>query len=303
MSKKKQKKKNTGPPQALIRLSQCMIVRNEEKNIERALRWAKKVAYEQIVVDTGSTDRTIEIAERMGAKVFHFQWIDDFSAAKNFAIEQASGNWVAFLDADEYFSETDAKKLIIFLKRIQNDPQMRANYLALNCALLNLDEQGNVASRIDQERIFRPTLRYSGRIHEQLGVKPENIVMVDEIEVIHTGYTDEVYAETGKVQRNIKILREDLEKTPDDINIKAYLADSLKKSENENEREEAETIFKEVIANRDKALPDLVKKAYVHLLNKANQANDRQKCREICEHALEALPGDPDIKNFYKEFV
>ena len=82
--------KKPGP----IRISQCMIVKNEEKNIERALTWGKGIVSEQIVVDTGSTDRTVEIAERMGAKVYHFKWIDDFSAAKNFAISKAKGNWI-----------------------------------------------------------------------------------------------------------------------------------------------------------------------------------------------------------------
>ena len=133
MSGKKKKKKNAGPPLPMIRLSQCMIVKNEEKNIERALGWAKSVAFEQIVVDTGSTDRTVEIAEKMGAKVYHFAWINDFSAAKNYAIEQATGNWIAFLDADEFFTPVDAKKLILYLKNIHSDPEMRKNYLALNC--------------------------------------------------------------------------------------------------------------------------------------------------------------------------
>jgi len=244
----------------------------------------------------------VEIAEGMGAKVFHFKWIDDFSAAKNFAIEQAGGNWIAFLDADEYFSETDAKKLIIFLKRIQNDPQMRANYHALNCALVNLDAKGNIASRIDQERIFRnlPTLRYRGRIHEQLDVKPENIVIVDEIEIVHTGYTEEVFAATGKIERNIRILREDLAESPDDINIKAYLADSLKKSTDEKEKSEADELFNEVIVNGGKALPDLLKKAYIHFLNKAMQAGDIEKCKELCQQAMQALPGDPDLQHIYK---
>ena len=92
-----------------IKLSQCMIVKNEEKNIRQALSWAKGIAFEQIVVDTGSTDKTVEIAEEMGAKVYHFTWIDDFSAAKNFAIEQATGDWIAFLDADGYFKSEDVK--------------------------------------------------------------------------------------------------------------------------------------------------------------------------------------------------
>ena len=79
-----------------IKISQCMIVKNEEQNIHRALSWGKGVVHEQIVVDTGSTDNTVRIAESMGAKVYHFEWCDDFSAAKNYAIEQAGGNWIAF---------------------------------------------------------------------------------------------------------------------------------------------------------------------------------------------------------------
>ena len=68
-----------------------MIVKNEEKNIRRALSWGKDIMCEQIVVDTGSSDRTVEIAREMGAKIFSFPWINDFAAAKNFAIDQAKG--------------------------------------------------------------------------------------------------------------------------------------------------------------------------------------------------------------------
>ena len=91
-------------------ISQCMIVKNEEKDIKRALAWGKGVVSEQIVVDTGSTDRTVEIAKSMGAKVYRFSWINNFSAAKNYAISKAEHEWIAFLDADEYFSPEDAQK-------------------------------------------------------------------------------------------------------------------------------------------------------------------------------------------------
>lgn len=70
-------------------ISQCIIVKNEEDNIERALSWGKKILSEQIVIDTGSTDKTIEIARKMGARVYEFPWIDDFSAVKNYAISKA----------------------------------------------------------------------------------------------------------------------------------------------------------------------------------------------------------------------
>ena len=82
------------------RISQCMIVKNEERNIERALLWGKTVMWEQIVVDTGSADRTVELARKMGAKVFFLEWPENFAAAKNYAIDRAEGDWIVFLDAD-----------------------------------------------------------------------------------------------------------------------------------------------------------------------------------------------------------
>ena len=106
--------------QKRIRISQCMIVKNEEKNIERALSWGKEIMWEQIVVDTGSTDRTVEIAETLGARVCTFPWINDFAAAKNFAIEQCSGQWIALLDADEYMAAEDLDKLVNIIEDLDS---------------------------------------------------------------------------------------------------------------------------------------------------------------------------------------
>ena len=98
-------------------ISQCMIVKNEEKNIRQALSWGKGIVSEQIVVDTGSTDRTVEIATQMGAKVFFFSWMDDFAAAKNYAISLAEFEWIALLDADESFPPEDASKLLSYIEK------------------------------------------------------------------------------------------------------------------------------------------------------------------------------------------
>ena len=75
--------------QGEVRISQCMIVKDEEENIRKALSWGKGIVWEQIVVDTGSRDRTVQIAESMGARVYHYTWTDDFSAAKNYAIRES----------------------------------------------------------------------------------------------------------------------------------------------------------------------------------------------------------------------
>jgi len=304
MSKKKNKKKNAGPPQAVIRLSQCMIVKNEEKNIEKALSWARRIAFEQIVVDTGSTDRTIEIAERMGAKVFHYEWVNDFSAAKNFAIEQATGNWIAFLDADEYFTEIDTKKLMIFLKRIMADQHMRENFHVLNCAMVNIDEEGNRISTLDQERVFRnlPQIRYIGRVHERIYATKENMVEVDEIEIVHTGYSETALKETGKAKRNVAMLRIELEEAPGDLNIKSYLADSLRMSDEKKDQTEADALFMEVINGGKDVIPDLLKKAYLHYLRKTvNDPEKTEEYREWCKKASEAIPGDVDLSKLYAQ--
>jgi len=83
------------------RLTLSMIVKNEEANLRDCLESVKDVVDEIVLVDTGSTDKTIRIAEEFGAKIYRFNWINDFSAARNFALKQSTGDWILYLDADE----------------------------------------------------------------------------------------------------------------------------------------------------------------------------------------------------------
>lgn len=215
-----------------LRLSQCMIVKNEEENIRRALSWGKGLVFEQIVVDTGSTDRTIEIAESIGAKVYHYKWEDDFSAAKNFALSKASGDWIAFLDADEYFREEDIPKLRQAFEKIMEFPPVKQPDL-LRCALLNIDENGDVFASSKQDRIFKndPDIRYQNRIHEKVcHISAKKFVLIDyskDISVFHTGYAQKVYKEKNKAERNISILQEVIKQEPENYDAWAYLADSF----------------------------------------------------------------------------
>jgi glycosyltransferase involved in cell wall biosynthesis len=111
-------------------LSFCAIGQNEIINIERCLNSVKPYVDEMIVVDTGSDDGTPEIALQHGAKVSSFHWCDDFSAARNFAISQASGEWILTLDADEElavtsddFRQTLAATIFSLFSRINKSPQ------------------------------------------------------------------------------------------------------------------------------------------------------------------------------------
>ncbi|MFS0559085.1 glycosyltransferase family 2 protein, partial [Brevibacillus sp. 179-C9.3 HS] len=95
----------------MTRLSLCMIVKNEGNCIERCLNSVKHAVDEMIIVDTGSSDDTINICRSAGASVFSYEWNDDFASARNYGLERATGDWIIWLDADEEVDEADAVKL------------------------------------------------------------------------------------------------------------------------------------------------------------------------------------------------
>jgi len=296
MAKKKAKKKNTGPAQPMVRLSQCMIVKNEEKNIEKALSWAKGAAFEQIVVDTGSTDRTVELAEKMGAKVYHFKWVDDFSAAKNYAMDQAKGNWIAILDADEYMPREDVKELITMLKKIQSSPELLREYDSLNCSWLQLDDEGITYAVLTQQRIFqnRSDLRYEGKIHEAVKLR-NKYVNAEKLRIMHTGYAQKAFNEADKRERNIKLLRDEYERNPDSPHIMLYLADSIKSSGTEEARSEAEQLYLKALASDKPAEPAIKRLAYDFLLPRYSTDDDKtEEALELCNKAIADLPNHID---------
>lgn len=95
----------------MLPVSVCMIAKNEDNHIEECLKRLRPCKFEVVVVDTGSVDRTIEIAQKYTDKVFHFAWCEDFSAARNFSIQQASNDWVLVIDCDEYLENVNLAEL------------------------------------------------------------------------------------------------------------------------------------------------------------------------------------------------
>src|SRR5712692_10367639 len=93
------------------RVSLCLIVKDEEANLHRCLTSAADLVHEIIVVDTGSADYTKDVALRFGAKAFDFSWVDSFAAARNESIRRATGDWILWLDADEWLDEDNRRKL------------------------------------------------------------------------------------------------------------------------------------------------------------------------------------------------
>ncbi|OON86128.1 hypothetical protein BXO88_08740 [Oribacterium sp. C9] len=236
-----------------IRISQTMIVKNEENNIKNALSWGKEIFFEQIVVDTGSSDNTVQIAKDLGANVMYFQWIDDFSAAKNFAIEQCKGDWIAFLDADEYFLPEDVNKIIPILNKAEQEDAK-----AIRTSYTSIDEKGRLIFKSTSVRIFKniDKLRYKRRIHESLKYPGylKEYDATDELNIITTGYEEEVAKKKQASGRNRKLLLIEVKENPFDPEILGYLGDEY--TLNENDRKKAIALYKSAIKNLPENVDD-----------------------------------------------
>ena len=147
----------------MITISLCMIVKNEEEVLERCLESAAGVADETIVVDTGSTDGTKEIARRCGAKVFDFAWTDDFAAARNYSFSKASCDYLLWLDADDVLPEQTRQGLILLREKL--DPRVDMVLLPYHVAFDAADRPTFVYYR---ERLMRREagFRWEGEVHE-----------------------------------------------------------------------------------------------------------------------------------------
>lgn len=187
-----------------------MIVKNEEKHLRDCLESVKEVVDEIVLVDTGSTDNTINIAEEYGAKIFHFGWINDFSAARNYSLEHATGGWILYLDADERLTQ----KSIDELRKLTSVNKSTAYY----CQVRSIDEVNGRPSIMSYVRLFPNDIkiRFEGAIHEQI----ENPLRRNKyeiksswIEILHVGYNLGNDGLQSKAKRNLEILLNEFRKS------------------------------------------------------------------------------------------
>lgn len=198
----------------------CFIAKNEEKNMDTflssILKYTEGYSPEILMADTGSTDRTVEIAQKYGVRILHFNWIKDFSAARNFLLEHASHDFVLVLDCDEFLTELSIPTLCRFMQEHPCDIGMltRRNHYEMN---------GTDSVYTDQvERFFnRRYYHYEGAVHEQ--VRPIGDSAAGQIQRIglpicveHTGYMGTPEEMQQKADRNNELLLKMLAETPDD---------------------------------------------------------------------------------------
>lgn len=191
----------------------CIIAKNEERHIEKCLQSVQSFDCEIIVVDTGSTDRTKEIAQKYATKVVDFNWVNDFSAARNFSLAQASYDWILVLDCDEWVQEAVPEKFMCLAKSypFYIGRLKRKNLTAADT------ERGVYVDMV--ERFFnRRYFHYTGIIHEQVTPLTKETPMLFDIPltVLHSGYVDTETDQEAKRIRNTTLLQKELEANPDD---------------------------------------------------------------------------------------
>ena len=194
-----------------------MIARDEERFLGECLRRARGAFDELVLVDTGSTDRTVEIATSFGAKIVHDPWADDFAAPRNRGLEAATGDWVLVLDADEFLLDGSCERL----RALVEDPSALAYHLRFT----NVYTGGKTLG-VMMVRLFRnlPGIAYENVIHEQVTPSLQAVggplglqILSADVEVEHHGYTDEVMIDRNKNERNERLFLKQLERAPGDI--------------------------------------------------------------------------------------
>ena len=270
-------------------ISVCLIVKNEEDNITQCLSSVRDVADEIVVVDTGSCDNTIAIAQSFGAKVFLCPWEDNFSIPRNVSLEQASGEWILMIDADEHLAEETKHNIKLLSKRED----------ALGYTFLM--EMHPDWSMMRGLRLFRniPTLRYRGIFHEELTIPRDSFdkIIPADIKIIHKPASEE--EGNRKYERNISLLNKHLCLYPDDIYQMLDLARLHLYKDNLAEAEK--------LLDRAAILIHQNKKLYSKTKLEVNQAlyyeyklgllwrqkRDIRDSLAVCEEAMSVIPSCP----------
>ncbi len=209
---------NTPAPSPLLSL--CMIVRNEEHNLPGCLESVQGLVDEIIIVDTGSTDRTLDIAQQFNAKIFTMEWKNDFSAARNKSIQHAAGQWILYLDADERIEREQIPMIRELLESASSEIG------AFTCTIVSKHRLSDTESSVHRgvyPRIFRnlgyPTIHFRGKVHEQISpsiLEAGKKIASSPILIHHLGYDIPEEQLRAKVRRNYQLLFAHIQEHPTD---------------------------------------------------------------------------------------
>lgn len=207
------------------KLSLAMIVKDEENCLNRCFDSVKDLVEEIVIVDTGSTDKTLEICRSYDAQVFSYSWNNNFADARNFGLDKVTGEWVLWLDADEEVAQENRDEL-------NNNNTLFDDFDALSVPLINFyGEQVDFdqVAQIAQPRLFRNHMgfRFENKIHEWLNISSayeQNRVGFLDLKIYHYGYLNSQVEDKQKFTRNVNLLLKELEEEKDHAWTHYYLA-------------------------------------------------------------------------------
>lgn len=275
-----------------IRLSLCMIVRDNEHTIRAALESIKPFVDELVVVDTGSTDATPDICRELGARLFHFEWCDDFSAARNESLKHARGEWIFWMDSDDEIPSECGRKLRGLVEG-EHAADVLGYVMQVHCPGRNAHE----VTMVDHVKLFRnrPDLRFEYRIHEQILQairRAGGDIRMTDIHVVHSGSDRTSEGRRRKLERDHRLLELDLQERPDDPFVLYNLGMTY---DDEGKPEEAIRYLSRCLSVAD---PDasIVGKAYALLANSQQRTGRRDEAEVTCVRGLQRFSDDPELR-------
>ncbi|UCG61972.1 MAG: tetratricopeptide repeat protein [Candidatus Zixiibacteriota bacterium] len=272
-------------------ISVCMIVKNEEKLLPGCLESVRDWVDEIVIVDTGSTDRTVEIAESFGARIFHQLWEGNFSKHRNYSLEQATCDWVFIIDADERFVQED----IAEIRRLINQDEV--GIISINVY--------NVYGTNEELQTFLPSvrfwrrhldLRYEGIVHNLLELGMEHPVTRSRARIKHLGYDLDKQKMSQKFERTKTLLEKQLEENPDNYFALFNYAQLLKSEGGVFSAKNAPKVLESAKRAIELTDPDDRSQRHIHLmcLDQVASASfylgDCDTALEYAQRALELKP-------------
>lgn len=285
-------------------LSLCMIARDNERTIRNALASVKPWVDEMIVVDTGSIDRTPEIARQVGARVEHFPWCDDFAAARNCSLEYATGKWLFWMDTDDTLPQKCGAQIRNAIRDdIPEDVlgfimQVHCPSNSQNGETSAIEDQSPLPSAtiVDHVKLLRnrADLRFEGRIHEQIlpAIRRAGgrVVWTDNY-VVHSGADYSLAGARRKIDRDLRLLHLDIQERPGHPFVLFNLGMTLL---HHGECDEARTTLEKCIESSSTDESHL-RKAYVLLAESLEGLQLHTEALRRCWEGLGRYPNDPEL--------
>ncbi len=283
-------------------LSACLIAKNEALTLPKCLESLQGAADEIILVDTGSNDKTVEIAESFGAKVFYYEWTNDFSAARNEALRHASGDFILVIDADEFLEETHKQTLRDFLASTDAEGVFITvkNYLG---SLTNLTS----VMGIRVMRLFRRGHFYTGAIHEQVAdsvARAGRPITTLDVELHHLGYTTEFLQNRSKSTRNTQLLEEELANDPENLFQRSNLiAEYVLQRDWQKCIDLAKDTWEKIRKTPLQTWVNFTPRIVMNLLHALWESGEKDEAVKLAKEAIRYFPWFTDMKKRYANML